>query len=83
MTIREKLKSMMFENGMFPEQAEAVLMGMEADESHDALTEVFGKEIEGYPVQFLAVAWLTTRHAALDWIDENIPLAWYRPMFEG
>lgn len=37
--------------------------------------------VDGYPPQLLAVLWLGVRRAAVDWIDENLPKAWYRPMF--
>lgn len=34
-----------------------------------------------YPDPFYSVAFIALREAALEWIDENCPKAWFRPMF--
>ena len=36
---------------------------------------------EDYPDAFYAVGFLTVKRAAVQWIDENIPQAWFRAMF--
>jgi hypothetical protein len=69
------------ERGMFPAQAAAVIeMAKVASPSMaDRLTD----GVEGYP-DVIARLWLVTLNTcAIDWIDANLPQAWYRPMFAG
>lgn len=83
MTVREKLESMLISNGMFESQAKEVI-----DLSISKLNDL----IQGYRINFDSpssdypdiayVMWFKEiKPIALKWIDSNIPLAWFRPMF--
>ena len=79
MTIKEYLSKALEDRGMFPHQAVEVVAGVV-----EATTEMAGRwddDTEGYPPQMLAVLWYSVDRAALKWIDENLPKAWFRPMF--
>jgi len=79
MTIREKMEQMLFEHGMFESQAKEVMDKVEKEE-----VEMKGRwddEETDYPTPMINVAWIAVKHHALEWIDANLPKAWYRPMF--
>lgn len=83
MTIQEQITKRLVDNGMFEDQANQVISLLKADKiCQDTMQDRWGDNIEGYPPQFLAVMWVTTKRHALAWIDANLPLAWYRPLFE-
>lgn len=69
------------ERGMFLDQAEAVLTRviMAIDEP---MTRRWDDYVAGYPPAMLALIAATTNLEALAWIDENLPQAFYRPLFE-
>ena len=77
MNIETKIKSMLEEHGMWGKGVDAV-MSKAKDEIPDMN---WNDNISGYPLPLIAVIWLTTKRLALQWIDENLPRAWYRPMF--
>lgn len=81
MTIEETLVEMLVDCGMFDSDAKAVMERVKADKGNEAMSMRWRDGIEGYPEQLLAVLWLSTKRHAVEWIDDNIPLAWYRPMF--
>lgn len=83
MTIEEKLKSMLVENGMFDEWADAVIARLKEDVVGATMRGRWGDSVEGYPVQLLTGLWLSTKRIALEWLNENHPQAWFKPVFEG
>ena len=78
---QEKIKDMLIENGMFDGQADQVLDLLIDDLAARSMTGRWNDDIEGYHSQLLAVIWRSARRIALGWIDENLPQAWFRPMF--
>jgi hypothetical protein len=40
-------------------------------------------QIEGYPAPMVSLWAMDLNRAAVEWIDENLPLARFRPMFAG
>lgn len=84
MTIKEKLKKMLTDRGMFDNQADDVLK--EAIPQIESLTPdykiTWDRPDSEYPDAVYSVMWLSLRDAALKWIDKNAPQAWFRPMFE-
>lgn len=80
MTIRERLEQLCRDNGLWPEEAMAVL-----DEVIAATEEMelrrWEEDLVGYPPQMLGTLWLITKQHALKWIDANRPKHWARPMF--
>jgi len=82
-TVEAKMKTLLEENGMFPEQADAVMELAKADESLKSMTGRWQDDEEGYMRPILTAVWVAVRRCAVQWIDENTPKAWYRPMFAG
>lgn len=84
MTIRELFTKELIGKGMFPSQAEAVIeMAMRPD-GEGGLVQMpqrIDDDLSGYPPEFSAVMILCIRRLALEWIDRELPEAWYRPMF--
>ena len=80
-TIEEKLKQMLIDKGLFEDMAEEIMQQVKADDINAVMTNRWGEPVEGYPGSVLAVLWISTRDTALEWIDENLPNAWFRPLF--
>lgn len=81
MKIREKLLNLLYENGLFEDQALAVLALYEESEMGKVMKDRLDDDIEGYPATVLAGTWMGVCHYALKWIDSNLPQHWARPMF--
>lgn len=81
MTFRKWAVDYCYKRGMFEAQAEAVVAQIIADPD-DTMRGRWDDAIEGYPPQMLAVLSIVINHAACKWIDENMPKAWYRAMFD-
>ena len=84
MTTKEKLKAMLTERGMFDDQADEVLK--EAIPQIESLAPdhryTWDSPASGYPDVFYNAMWITLRKVAQKWIKDNMPEAWFLPMFE-
>ena len=81
-TIEETLKDRLVGNGVFPDMAEKIMAIVKADDINKAMQGRWNEPPETYPSSVLAILWVSTKHTALEWIIENCPNAWFRPMFE-
>ena len=81
MTVEEKLKNMLVERGMFENQANAVMEAVKTDKGNEAMLGRWNEPANAYPETLYLVLWSSVKDAALAWIDENCPRAWFRPMF--
>lgn len=79
MTIEQKMQKRLEKNGMFESQAEKVML-LAKNHVLFADLDLHWKD-EEYPDMLLASVWISIREVALEWIDQNIPKAWYRDMF--
>lgn len=77
-TIRQSLEKKLFELGMFEEQASQVLDDMvkKMPEMEDRWDEVW----DHYPQTMQPVLWMTTKSYALEWVNKNLPNAWYKQL---
>ena len=82
MTFKDFVKNYCVERGMFPSQADAVVGLVVADPASKSMAGRWDHDVEGYPAEMRAVIALAANRSALTWIDANLPMAWYRPMFE-
>jgi hypothetical protein len=82
MTIRELLVSELKSNGMFPDQAEAVMTRIIEQNDIPYLISRLDDDSSGYQPALLSGLWYTVKRHALAWINANCPEAWYKPMFE-
>ena len=79
MTIEDTIKNKLIENGLFPDQANAVVYNLKKLDI--CMDGRWSEDASGYPVQLLAVLWMSAKDEAVKWIDENKPRHWARPMF--
>ena len=77
--IETKIKNMLEENGMWGKSVDAVMS--KAKEAIPDMKNRWGDDINDYFNPLVAFIWGITKNIALEWIDENLPEAWYRPMF--
>lgn len=82
MTVEEKLVDMLYNQGLFRPQAVEIVEHVKADKANESMAERWQDVADGYPDQIFAVLWISVKDHALQWIDENCPNAWFRPMFE-
>jgi hypothetical protein len=66
-------------HGMFESQAQQVLSIVK--ERNEAMNDVWKKNTADYPNTMLQVIILDADRAAIEWIDENLPLAFFRQIF--
>ena len=81
MTLAETILQHLEDNGMFRDQAEAVLARFKEDPLGAPLTSAWDKKASGYPQQFMPQVLLNLRAVAVKYIDETCPEVWFRPMF--
>lgn len=83
MTVTEKIQGKLIENGMFDSQAKEVMLLVVP--RLRKLVSGYGIDLDGqssaYPDIIHTILFADIKPIALKWIDENIPMAWYRPMF--
>jgi hypothetical protein len=80
MTIEQKLKTLCEENGLWKEEADAVVAAYREEVDGD-MKRRWNDNVEDYPVQMIAVLWMGTKRCALDYIDKKCPEHFARPMF--
>lgn len=84
MNVKEKCIKFLVDNGMWSEQADKVF-GIFYDKlcEEDGYSQKMFREDEStYPTQLYSILFLRLRGTALEWIDKNMPMAWFRPMFD-
>jgi len=81
MTIQEKLAKMLFDRGMFPDEATKIVDELKGLPQNKPMNGRWDEPEDDYPPVLITALWLTTKQLALAYIDENCPMAWYRPLF--
>jgi hypothetical protein len=79
-TIEQKLTDYLINSGMFQHQAEAVMEAVK--KLQPSMDGRWSEPPSAYPVALYIGLQITARTAALEWIDANLPDAWFRGMFE-
>jgi len=51
------------------------------DDADQRMKQTLNEHVEDYPPQLFNLVWHGVKPVALDWIDENLPCAFNRPMF--
>lgn len=82
MTLREKLLKMLDDHALFPQQAEAILQKYVDGPLGAEMKSRLNDPVDAYPAPLLTVCWMGLKKTTLEWIDENCPQHWARPMFE-
>lgn len=81
MKIRAKMLANLCNKGLFEEQAKKIMESYEQSPMGQPMKGRMDDDEEGYPPVVLATTWAGVKHTALQWIDENAPQHWARPMF--
>jgi hypothetical protein len=81
MTIREMMKKELIDSGMLCDDAEKVLQIAASSDAMKSMADRWNDSTEGYPPHLLPSVCMNLKEIALKWIDDNCPLAWYRPLF--
>jgi len=81
MTFEETLQGMLEGCGMFDNHAAEVIERVKADPVNVAMVGRWQDDADGYSDMIFTMMWQSAKEHALAWIDENKPMAWYRPMF--
>lgn len=83
MTVREKLQSMLVIKGMSETQAKEVMVIAEPELNKLAndYKITFISPADEYPSVIYTILFMTIRRIALKWIEENMQVVWYKPMF--
>ena len=80
-TIEDKFREMLFNHGMFENQAAAVVEMVKADKTNEKMKQRWQDDVEGYPSVLLSALWYSVERCALRYIDANCPEAWFRSLF--
>jgi len=83
MNTRQKFEQMLFERGMFENQAKEVmdLAIPVCDATAPDYKITWDRPAEEYPDPFYSVVFLSIKPVALKYIEEKCPMAWFKAMF--
>ena len=82
MTFRELANKHLSERGLFQKDIQAIIELAEKDPVFDgSMTNRWGDDLSGYPPEIKGTFLMGINSVALKYIDENIPKAWFRPLF--
>jgi hypothetical protein len=81
-TFEQKLKEQLVAYGMFEDWADEVIGRLKSTDVTKSMEGRWGDEVSGYPDSVYAILWVSAKREALEYIKENCPQAWFRPMFD-
>jgi hypothetical protein len=84
-TIEQKIKQKLVDGGISPDEADEVMNRVKTDVTNKQMKQMEGRwkdDIESYPSQLLGGLLVIAKRHALEYIDEKMPKAWFRGMFE-
>jgi hypothetical protein len=81
MTLAERLKTQLVNNGIFPDMADKIVEATKADKANEAMAGRWDEDESGYPVNFDKMAFQAARKHALRIIDTESPGHWARAVF--
>ena len=83
MNFEDTIKDRLISNGLMPDSAEEIMVAVKNNEANKSMTERWHESVSHYPNIVLTVVWVSAKKHALEWIDDNCPGAWFRPLFES
>lgn len=85
MTTKEKLIQMCVDRGMSQQQAKEVVDNAVPDMNKEAgnYRITWNRPANEYPDVMYSTWFVTVARHAVEWIETNMPQAWFRPMFGG
>lgn len=82
MTFKESMTYTLVGMGMFDSHADQVIKEYMEDESAESMIGRWDHDMKDYPQNIQSVVWIGVKHFASEWIERNMPQAWYKPMFK-
>ena len=83
MTFEQVIENYLERNCMLPVQIKQVILLVKEAEENKSMLKRWGDDVSGYPEIMQGAILLSVRDHALAWIDENLPLAWFRELLVG
>lgn len=85
MNTRQKFEKMLFERGMFEDQAKEVMdLAIPVCDSQVPYYKItWDRPADEYPEPFYSIVFLSIKPVALKYIEDNIPNAWFKAIFQG
>lgn len=80
MTIRELMIHNLMERGLFEDQAEQVMDICESELK--SMSRRWDDPKDSYNQTFLISLWANVGKIAYSWIEDNYPVAFYKPLFK-
>lgn len=83
MTIEEKIRQRLDERGVWGDHQDAIVEASKQSVKLEAMKDRWQEDVDGHFSATIAATWLSVCYVALDWIDENLPQAFFRPLIAG
>ena len=80
-TFFDAMSARLSENGLFDDHVKAIMALAVEDESLSDMKHRWLDDVDGYPGMLTHVTYRIIEPIAYKWICENIPQAWFRPVF--
>jgi hypothetical protein len=80
MTVQTEMTNYLIANGMSDNQAENVIT--ETKKEMSGTFNNWDSHIDAYSSQLQNLIKTSVKNTALDWLNKNKPMAWFKPMFE-
>jgi hypothetical protein len=80
MTVQTEMTNYLIANGMSDNQAESVMT--ETKKEMSGTFNNWDSQIDAYSGQLQNLIKISVKQTALDWLNKNKPMAWFKPMFE-
>ena len=73
MTLQETIKQRLIDNGVWEDEAVAIIEQAKTDKVLQHLQNRWNDDIEGYPVQLLVATWYAVKRVAIEWLQVQSP----------
>lgn len=82
-TITEYLQKRLEDNGMFPEEASQTIEAAKTSPLFVSMEHRWDEQLDSYPEPMKAVLWPSMKRVGADWLAQNAPEHWARPLFSS
>lgn len=81
MTFEEIMRKNLKNRGMCDTQINEIMVAVKTAEENQSMLNRWCDNVSDYPDMMANVVWISVKRHALEWIEKNLPLAWFKPMF--
>ena len=82
MNIEEYLVDQVYQRGVFKDKARIIVEAAKNDPANKAVQGTWHDSTTDYPEPLMLWLWMSTKEHAVNWIEENLPNAGFKPEFE-